>query len=77
MLWVRRQVFQLLASEDIDSDQMNLSVTVLSSLGGGHVDDLAGTALDDDVAVLPQGRTLHRVGERSASIGGLEGMLML
>jgi hypothetical protein len=52
-------------------------VTVLASLGGGHVDDLARAALDDDEAVLPQGRTLHGIGERGASIGGLECVLML
>jgi hypothetical protein len=71
------QVFQLLAGEDVDGDQVDLGVTVLASLGGGHVDDLAGTALDDDEAVLPQGRALHGVSERGASIGGLEGVLML
>ena len=33
---------KLLASEDVDGDQVDLGVTVLASLGGGHVDDLAG-----------------------------------
>jgi hypothetical protein len=28
----------------IDGDEMDLGVTVLAGLGGGHVDDLAGTA---------------------------------
>ena len=41
---------------------MDLGVTVLSSLGGGHVDDLAWATLDDNEAVLSQGGTLHRVG---------------
>ena len=72
-----RKIFQLLASEDVESDQVDLCVTMLASLRSGHVDDLAGAALDDDEAVLPQGRTLHRVGERGASVGGLEGVLML
>jgi hypothetical protein len=72
-----RQVFQLLASEDVYGDQVDFGVTVLASLGGGHIDDLAGTALDDDEAVLSQGRALHGVGERSASVGGLEGVFML
>lgn len=44
--------FQLLASEDIKRDKMDLSVAVLASLGGGHVDDLAGAALDHHEAVL-------------------------
>jgi hypothetical protein len=72
-----RKIFQLLASEDIDCDQVDLGVTVLASLGGRHFDNLAGTTLDDDVTVLPQGRALHREGGGGASIGGLEGVLML
>lgn len=38
---------------NIDSNQMDFSMSVLSGLGSRHVDDLAGTALDDDVTVLP------------------------
>ena len=49
------QIFQLLASEDVESNQVDLCVTVFASLGGGHVDDLARTALDDDDAVVSQG----------------------
>lgn len=71
------EIFQLLASEDVESDQVDLCVTVLASLGGGHVNDLAWATLDDNKAVLSQGRTLHRVGGRGASVGGLEGVLML
>jgi hypothetical protein len=71
------QIFQLLAGEDVESNQMDLGVTVLSSLGSGHVDDLAWAALDDDEAVLSQGGTLHRVGGRGAGIGRLEGVFML
>ena len=73
----RAQFFQLLAGEDVDSDEMDLGVTVLAGLGGAHVNDLAGTVLDHDVTVLAQGRTLHRVGSRGAGIGRLEGVLML
>jgi len=71
------QFFELLAGEDINGNEMNLRMTVLASLGGGHVDDLAGTILDNDEAVLSQGRALHRESGRSASIGRLEGVLML
>lgn len=71
------QILKLLASEDVKSNQMDLGVTVLASLGGGHVDDLARAALDDDETVLPQGRALHGVGGRSAGVGGVEGVLML
>lgn len=72
-----REIFQLLAGEDVDGDQMDLGVTVLASLGGRHVDDLARTTLDDNEAVLSQGGTLHRECGRGAGIGGLEGVLML
>lgn len=71
------KIFELFAGEDIDGDEMNLGVTMLASLGGGHLDDFARAALDDDETVLPQGRTLHWVGGRRASIGTVERMLML
>lgn len=72
-----RQILELLAGEDIDGDQVDLGVTVLAGLGGGHVDDLAGAALDHDVTVLAQSRALHGVGRRRTGVGGLEGVLML
>lgn len=56
---------------------MDFGMAVLAGLGGAHVDDLAGAALDHDVAVLAEGRALHRVGGRGAGIGALEGVLML
>lgn len=43
----------------VGSDQVDLSVTVLSSLGGRHVDDLAGSSLDENVTRLPERRALH------------------
>ena len=58
----RAKFFKLLAGEDVDTNKMDLGVTVLASLGGRHVDDLAGTALDDDGTVLSEGRTLHGEG---------------
>ena len=73
----RGQVFHLLAGEDVDGDHVNLGVTVLARLGGGHFHNLARTALDDHVSVLPQRRTLHGEGGRGASVGALEGVLML
>jgi len=69
--------FELLSGEDIGGDEMDFGVTVLTSLGGRHVDDLARAALDDDVAVLSQGRTLHGEGGRCTGIGRIEGVLML
>lgn len=71
------QIFELLASEDVDGDQVDLGVTVLSSLGSRHVDDLAGTTLDHNVTVLTQSRALHREGSGGTGIGAVEGVLML
>jgi hypothetical protein len=73
----RAEIFELLASEDVKSNKMDLGVAVLSSLGGRHVDDLARAALDHDVAVLPQGRALHGESGRGAGVDRLEGVLML
>ena len=47
----------------VSGDKVDLGVTVLSGLGGGHVNDLARSALDDDVSVLSERRTLHAVRE--------------
>ena len=57
----RAKVFQLFASEDVDSDKVDFGMTVLASLRSAHFDDLARPALDDDEAVLTEGRTLHRI----------------
>ena len=72
-----RQIFELLAGEDVNGDKMDLGVTVLAGLRGGHVDNLAGAALDDDVTVLPQSRALHGKGGRGTGIGGLESVLLM
>ena len=72
-----RQVLVLAAVENVKGDDMNLGVAVLASLGGGHVDNLAWTALDNDVAVLAESRALLGKGMRRAGIGGLESQLML
>ena len=71
------QFLELLAGEDVDGDKMNLGVTMLSSLGGGHVNDLAGTTLDHNVPVLAQGGALHRKGSGGTGIGAVEVVLML
>ena len=72
-----REILVLLASEDVDGDKMNLGVTVLASLGGRHVDDLAGTALDADETVLAQGRALHGEGQRRTGVSRVEGHIRL
>jgi hypothetical protein len=71
------QIFELLASEDVNGDKMDLGVTVLSSLGGGHFDNLAWTVLDHNETVLAQSGTLHRIGGRRTSVGALEGVLLM
>lgn len=71
------KIFKLLASEDVNCNEMDLRVTVLAGLRSAHFDDLAGAALDDDESVLAKRRALHRIGGGSTSIGALEGMLML
>lgn len=53
------EIFELLLGEEIESDKMDLGVAVLASLGGRHVDNLAGAALDDNVSTLAQSRALH------------------
>lgn len=73
----RREILILLSGEDVKGDKVDLGVTVLAGLGGGHVDNLARAALDHDEAVLAQSRALHGVGERRAGVGGLEGGVML
>lgn len=67
----------LLVGEDISGNQMDLGVAVLTSLGGGHFNDLTGSSLDDNVAVLSQGRTLHGVGLGGTGISGLEGVVVI
>ena len=69
--------FQLLAGKDVDGDKMHLGVTVLASLGGRHVDDLARATLDHNESVLAESRALHRVSGGGTGIGALEGVLML
>lgn len=56
------EIFELLAGEDVDGDDVDLGVTVLASLGGGHLNDLAWSLVDDDEAVLSEGRALEREG---------------
>jgi len=73
----RAEIFELLAGEDVDGNKMDLGVTMLASLGGGHFDDLARAVLNDDEAVLPQGRALHGVGGRGTGIGALERVLLM
>jgi len=56
---------------------MDFGVTVLASLRGGHIDDFAGTALDNDEAILSEGGALLREGLRGASADLAEVMVVL
>jgi hypothetical protein len=72
------QLFHLLAGKDVDGDQVDLGVSVLACLGGRHVHDLSGPALDTDEPSFAQSRALHRIGERQPGITGVvKGVLML
>lgn len=72
-----RQIFKLLAGEDVKSGKMDLCMTMFSRLGGRHVDNLARTSFDDHMPVLPQSRALHGISRRCTSIGALKSVLML
>lgn len=73
----RAEIFQLLSSEDVDRNKMNLGVPVFPSLRGRHLHDLAGAALDHNESVLPQSGALHRISGRGARVDTLKGVLML
>lgn len=73
----RAKILELLASEDVNRNKMDLGVTVLAGLGCAHFDNLARAALDDDETVLAERRALHRICGGSTGIGALEGVLML
>ena len=73
----RRKIFVLLVREDVEGDKVDLGVTVLASLGGRHVDNLARATLDHDETVLAQGRALHGVRQRRTGVDRVEGHLML
>jgi hypothetical protein len=70
-------IFQLLSGENVNGDKVNLSMTVLASLGGGHFDDFARASLNYDVSIFPESGALHREGGGGPSVGPLEGLVML
>lgn len=72
-----RQILVLLGGEDVDGDKVDLGVAVLASLGGRHIDNLAGAALDDDETVLAQSRALHGKGQRRTGVSRVEGHIRL
>ena len=50
---------------------------MLTGLGGGHVDNLTWSALDDNETTLSQGGTLHWVGGGGTGIGGFKGVFFV
>lgn len=70
------KIFKLLASEDVNGDEMDFGVTVLSGLGGTHLNDLTRARFDNHEAVFAERRALHRISGRGASIGALESVPM-
>ena len=47
----RDDILTLLASENIHSSEVALSMSVLTSLRGGHINNFARLSLDDDVSI--------------------------
>lgn len=56
---------------------MDLGVTMLTSLGSGHFNNLTRSTLDTDMTVLSQGRTLHGESKRGTGLSGLEGVIVV
>lgn len=50
----RGDILVLAGSEDVDTDHVDLGVTVLTGLGCRDLGNLAGEALDDDMGTLLQ-----------------------
>jgi hypothetical protein len=53
-------ILQLLSGEDINGNEVDLGVAMLSGLGSGGFDDLARATLDDNVSTLSDSRSLSR-----------------
>lgn len=70
-----RDVFVLLAGEDVDTNEIDLGRAVLAGLGGAHVDDLAGTAADQDEAILAESGALEGEGHGGTGSGLLESLV--
>lgn len=71
------KLLKLLAGEDVDGNQVDLGVTVLASLGGGHIHNLARSVLDADEAVLAKGRAETSQMESMPAVGPRKGVAKL
>ncbi len=70
-------VLILAASEDINADDVRLSVAVLAGLGGTDISNLARTLVDDDVATFTKETRLHGNRGGGTGIGGVNGKVLL
>lgn len=68
----RAHIFMLLVGKDVDANQVNLGMSVLAGLGGGHLHNFAGMSLQHNIPVLTQSRALHRVGGGGAGLASRE-----
>jgi len=73
----RTDILQLFPGKDVEGNKMNLGVTMLTGLGGRHVDDFARAAFDHDVAVFAESGALHGVGRGGPSAGLLKGLIVM
>ena len=71
-----RDIFVLSASEDINGDEGGLSVTVLSGLGNGDVNDFAREALDAHVVTLLDVTSGAGDGVRGTGVNRFEGVVV-
>lgn len=55
----RAKLVIALVGEDVHASDVGLGVTVLASLRGGHVENLAGVALEKDNTTLAKSRALR------------------
>lgn len=65
-------IYSLFAVKNVDTDQVDFSMTVLSSFRSGHLDNLARTTLEHDETVLAEGRALHGEGGGGTGVPSLE-----
>ena len=70
-------VLILAVSEDINADDVRLSVAVLAGLGGTDISNLARTTVDDDVATFTNETRLHGKRGGGTGIGGVDGKVLL
>jgi hypothetical protein len=69
-------VLILAVSEDINADDVRLSVAVLSGLGSADISHFARATVDNDVATFADKTRLHGKGGGGTGIGGVDGEVL-